>query len=66
MPSNRPDDRMQEVMQGLGKEPGRISGMIPVSKIWRWIKNRKKKSVIPAKAGIQKNLWIPDQVRNDK
>jgi 23S rRNA A2030 N6-methylase RlmJ len=36
-----PNQKMEEVMQGLGKEPGRISGMLNITKLWYWIKNRK-------------------------
>jgi hypothetical protein len=42
MQNNRPNDRMQEVMQNLGKEPRPFMVTIPVTKIWRWFKNRKK------------------------
>lgn len=37
-----PNEKMEEVRQGLGKQPGRISGMINLTKLWYWWKNRKK------------------------
>lgn len=38
-----PHERIKEVMQGLGKEPKRISFMLNLSKIWYWWKNQKSK-----------------------
>lgn len=43
MDDKRPFEKMDEVMEGLGKQPRLITIMIPVTKIIDWFKKRRKR-----------------------